>query len=203
MPYRSLPSIAVGLAALLLLFASAPARGDDASAAEAVPIHAELDPLTFANGGYGGQIGIRHPALHGVRLAIASFSLHVPDLLAQIGGNDGFDLRVRPSGALYALYYLRAAGRDGLAVGASLRYLRLRYEHDDVPGDHADVTELSPEAIIGYQWHPFHNGFYLQPWLALGVTVLRSGEPTVGDRRYDSLPIQPFFTVNIGWEQPL
>lgn len=203
MPYRSLPSIAVGLAALLLLFASAPARGDDASAAEAVRIHAELDPLTFANGGYGGQIGIRHPALHGVRLAIASFSLHVPDLLAQIGGNDGFDLRVRPSGALYALYYLRAAGRDGLAVGASLRYLRLRYEHDDVPGDHADVTELSPEAIIGYQWHPFHNGFYLQPWLALGVTVLRSGEPTVGDRRYDSLPIQPFFTVNIGWEQPL
>jgi hypothetical protein len=192
----------VRLAILGLSLATASARADDAPA-EAVRLHAELDPLTFANGGYGGQIGIRHPALHGVRLAIASFSLHVPDPLAQVGGNDGFDLRVRPSAALYALYYLRAAGRDGFAVGASLRYLRLRYEHDDVPGERADTSELSPEAIVGYQWHPFHNGFYLQPWLALGVTVLRSGEPMVGSQRYDPLPIQPFFTVNIGWEQPL
>jgi hypothetical protein len=193
----------MGLAILGLLLASSSAPADDASAGEAVRLHVELDPLTFANGGYGGQIGIRHPALHGVRVAIASFSLHVPDLLSQVGGNDGFDLRVRPSGALYALYYLRAAGQDGFAVGGSLRYLRLRYEHDDVPGERADTSELSPEAIIGYQWHPFHNGFYVQPWLALGVTVARSGEPVVGSRRYDPLPIQPFFTVNIGWEQRL
>src|ERR1043166_2752530 len=129
-----MPSLRIGLAALVVL-AATPARADDAPTADdAVWLHAELDPLTFANGGYGAQIGIRHPALHGVRLAIASFSLHVPDLLAQIGGNDGFDLRVRPSGAVYALYYWRAAGHDGFAIGVSLRYLRLRYEHDAVPG---------------------------------------------------------------------
>jgi hypothetical protein len=186
--------------ALLLLVARA--RGEDGTPDVAM-LHAELDPLTFANSGYGGQIGIRHPALHGLRLAIASFSLHVPDLLSQIGGNDGFDLRVRPSGALYALYYPRPATHDGLVIGASLRYLRLRYEHDDLPDQHADVSEISPEAIVGYQWHPFHNGFYLQPWLALGVTVWRDGDPVVGDRRYSALPIQPFFTVNLGWEQRL
>lgn len=197
------PRTLLAIAAVML--ADSPARGDEATATDdAVWLHAELDPLTFANGGYGGQIGVRHPALRGVRLAIASFSLHVPDALAQFGGNDGFDLRVRPSGAIYGLYYLRAAGGgDGLAIGASLRYLRLRYEHDDVPGQRADVAELSPEAIIGYQWHPFHNGFYLQPWLALGVTLWRDGEPVVGDKRYDELPIQPFFTVNVGWEQRL
>lgn len=164
-------------------------------------VHAEVDPLPFANGGYGGQLGVRHPALHGVRLAIASFSLHVPDLLSQLG-NDGFDLRVRPSGALYALYYLRP-GRDGFAVGGSLRYLRLRYEHDDVPGVRAETSEISPELIVGYQWHPFHDGFYLQPWLALGVTLHRSGEPIVGDREYDPMPISPFFTINIGYEHAL
>lgn len=190
----------LGLAVLLVDLTGRVAHADDAAAgADAVRLHAELDPLTFANGGYGGQIGVRHPALHGVRLAVASFSLHVPDPIAQIG-NAGFDLQVRPSGALYALYYLRAAGRDGLAIGGSLRYLRLRYEHDDVPGERADVTELSPEAIVGYQWHPFDNGFYLQPWLALGVTLARWGDAVVGDRRYDALPIQPFFTVNVGWE---
>lgn len=197
----SLLRFAVAILLVAVLGSPAPADGD-AAADHAVRLHAELDPLTFANGGYGGQIGIRHPALHGVRLAIASFALHVPDLVAQIG-NDGFDLRVRPSGAIYALYYLRPAGHDGFAIGGSLRYLRLRYEHDDVAGARAEVTELSPEAIIGYQWHPFDNGFYLQPWLALGATVARQGDAIVGDKRYDALPLQPFFTVNVGWEQRL
>src|ERR1043166_2536755 len=146
-----MPSLRIGLAALVVL-AATPARADDAPTADdAVWLHAELDPLTFANGGYGAQIGVRHPALHGVRLAIASFSLHVPDPIAQLGGNDGFDVRVRPSGALYALSYVHPGGHDGLAIGASLRYLRIRYEHDDVAGAQADVRELSPEAILGYQ----------------------------------------------------
>lgn len=170
---------------------------------EPIVLHAELDPLTFANGGYGAQIGVRHPTLQGVRLALASFSLHVPDPIAQLGGNDGFDLRVRPSGAVYVLYYVRRAGRNGFAIGGSVRYLRLRYKHDDAPEDTADVREISPEAIVGYQWHPFHNGFYMQPWFALGVTLSRDGEPEVAGHRYDALPVSPFFTVNVGWEQLL
>lgn len=173
-----------------------------APASAEVTLHAEVDPLPFANGGYGGQLGIRHPALRGVRIAAASFALHVPDVLSQIGGNDGFDQRVRPSGALYVLYYFRP-GRDGFSVGGSLRYLRLRYEHDDLPGDRADTRELSPELIVGYQWHPFNNGFYLQPWFALGVTLVRDGDPIVGDREYEPLPVSPFFTVNIGYEHAL
>ena len=181
---------------LVVLFAST-ARADDR-----VYLHAELDPLTFVNGGYGGQLGIRLPQLQGVRLAIASFSLHVPDVLSQIG-NAGFDERVEPSGALYVLYYFRPAGHDGFAVGGSFRYLRVRYERDDLPGVETHVTELSPEAILGYQWHPFHNGFYLQPWLALGVVLHRSRDTAVGDRTYNEFPISPFFTVNIGYEQGL
>jgi hypothetical protein len=179
------------------------ALGGSARADEAIRLHAELDPLTFASSGYGGQIGIRHPALHGVRVAIASFSLDVPDFVAQIGGNDGFHLRVRPSVALYVLYYFKPGGHDGLAVGGSMQYLRLRYEHDAAPGMEADVGEVSPQAIVGYQWHPFHNGFYLQPWLALGVALSHSADAVVGGHRYDELPISPFFTVNIGWEQAL
>lgn len=187
------------LAAALALVAAAaaPARADD------VLVHAELDPLPFANGGYGGQLGVRHPALGGVRLAVASFALHVPDAIAQLGGNDGFDVRVRPSAALYALYYRARPGHDGLAFGVSVRYLRTRYEHDDAHGAAAATSELSPEAIVGYQWHPWRNGFYLQPWFALGVTIHRDHDAVVGGHTYDPLPLSPFFTVNVGWEQRL
>jgi hypothetical protein len=164
----------------------------------------ECDPLPFANGGYGCQLGARPPQLHGLRISVAQFSLHVPDVVSQLGGNDGFDLQVRPgSGAAYFLYYFAKPGHDGFTVGGSIRYLRLRYEHDDEPGLHTDVSEISPEAIAGYQWHPFHNGFYLQPWVAFGVVLHRSGKAVVGAHEYDELPISPFFTVNIGWELAL
>lgn len=181
----------IALAALISI--SMPARADTL-------VHAEVDPFPFATGRYGVQVGVRPAALGGVRLSVASFSLDVPDVIAELGGNDGFDLDVRPgSGAVYALYYLAAPGRDGLAIGGSLRYLRLRYSHDAEAGA-ADVAELSPEAIIGYQWHPFDNGFYVQPWLALGVVLWRSGDATVGAHTYDELPISVFFTANVGYE---
>lgn len=167
--------------------------------ADRVVVAGEFDPLPFVNRGYGVQVGIRHPALRGIRVAAASFSLHVPDAITELGGNDGFDLHVEPSLALYVLYYFRP-GRDGFAVGGSLRYLRLRYEHEMFPGELARTREFSPEVIVGYQWHPFRGAFYVQPWFALGVTAIRDGEPRVGDREYDAMPVTPFFTVNLGWE---
>lgn len=163
-------------------------------------VHAELDPLTFANQpGYGGQLGVRHPALRGVRLAIASFALHVPDVLSGLLGNDGVDQRVRPSGAIYGLYYFHAPGEDGFVVGASIRYLRIHYEVEDDPSMELDISEISPEAIVGYQWHPWKGRFYLQPWFAVGVTMWRNKSL---DFAYEP-PVSPFFTVNIGYEYGL
>lgn len=191
-----------------LVFASALLLTAVAHAEAAPPAlaHAEIDPLPFALGGYGGQIGLRHPVLRGVRLAVASFALDVPDAFE--GDNAGWDKRVRPSAALYALYYTAAPGHDGWALGASLRYLRPRYINLDVDGDvpageplpHADVEELSPELIVGYQWHPWGGVFYVQPWAALAITAWRRGEPRVDGWVYDEPAVSPFFTVNLGWE---
>ena len=173
---------------------------------ETVRLHAEVDPLPFVRGGYGGQLGVRPLRLANGRLrfALASFALDVPDFAVQLGGNDGFHIRVRPSAALYVLYYL-SSSRNGFAVGGSLRYLRLRTTHDDVFGAHDDTSELSPEAIVAYKWHPTRYGFYVQPWFGLSATLWRShdakvGDSAVGDRTYDPLPVQAFFTVNLGWE---
>lgn len=194
-------AIAMSFALAIVMSIGSP----DARAERTVPqtlIHAELDPLTFANQpGYGGQIGVRHRALGGVRLAIASFALHVPDVLTSLLGNDGWDVTVRPSGAIYGLYYLRDPRENGFAVGASIRFLRFRIENDTEPGRLA-YREVSPEAIVAYQWHPFDSGFYLQPWFALGVTVWRSADTlaTSTGVAYEPLLVNPFFTVNVGYE---
>lgn len=203
MQARAKLSVMVGraLAVVLGLASSSVARADDAKPAPWL-VSAEVDPFPFATRGYGMQIGVRPPALGGIRIALASFLVNVPEPVAELNGNDGFDVTVRPSAALYVLRYFAPPGRDGLAVGGALRYLRFWYRHDDVPGAEAFTSELSPEAIVAYQWHPFGGGFYLQPWAGLSFTAVRSGERVVGGKTYDPLVVQPFFTVNIGWEEP-
>lgn len=171
-------------------------------------IHAEVDPFPFATGRYGVQVGARLPALKGLRLSLAGFSVNVPDFLASPLYGEGTHIDVRPgSGAIYALYYFRAPGKDGFCAGMSMRYLRVHSTHDDADGA-IDLREVSPEAIVGFQWHPFGNGFYLQPWLALGVTVYSSGTQTYpmpknGAVTFDEPAVSPFFTVNIGYEQAI
>lgn len=168
------------------------------SSVHAEPVHLspEVDPLPFALGGFGAQLGVRRGP---VRIAPACFSLDVPDMVAELGGNDGFHIRVRPSPAVYVLYFPTGDGR-GWWFGGALRMLRLRYTHDDAAGLDAETTEVSPEAIGGYRWFPTRHGFYVQPWVGLSVTAYRSGDLDVGTQTYDPLPVQLFATVNLGWE---
>ena len=167
--------VARPLALALAGVAAAPAAARaDKPPVEQTWVNLEIDPLPFATGGFGVQPGVRLPALRGVRLAVACFSLDVPGFAAELGGNEGFDIHVRPSPALYVLYYLQGGGRDGFAFGGALRYLRLTLQHEAEPGE-ARVNELSPELIAAYQWHPLPGGaargLYLLPWIGLSVTA--------------------------------
>jgi hypothetical protein len=174
-----------------------------ASADEPHRLHVEVDPLPFALGGYGGQIGYRAAALPRLRFAVASFALEVPDAVAQLDDdNDGFHVRLRPSGAFYCLYFLSGT-RGGWVAGGSLRYLRLEYTHDDAPGAETRLGELSVEAIAGYKWHPWDAGFYLQPWVTVARALARSDDAVVGGREYQQMFLQLFATVNLGWELAL
>ena len=170
------------------------ARADDTL------VHGEVDPLTFAGGGYGVQLGIRPAALGHVRLAVDSFALDVPDFAGQLGGNDGFHVHVRPSVVVYAFYYVAPPGRDGFFAGVSARYIRWHYTHDAAPAQSTNVDELGPELVAGYQWHPFDNGFYVQPLVSAGITAWHRGSRSVGTATYDPLAISPFATINLGWE---
>ncbi|HEU5057439.1 MAG TPA: hypothetical protein VFU21_12970 [Kofleriaceae bacterium] len=186
------------LAVLLIAGAALPARAE-----EPHRLHAEVDPLPFALGGYGGQVGYRAAALPRLRIALASFALEVPDAVAQLDDdNDGFHVRVRPSGALYLLYFL-SGSRGGWVAGGSLRVLRLAYSHDGAPGETTRLRELSIEAIGGYKWHPWDAGFYLQPWVTIARAVHRTGDAVVGGREYQQMFLQLFATVNLGWELAL
>lgn len=200
----------VGIAAVLATARPGGARaaGDDAgggaggeasSATEPLRLHVEVDPLPFILGGYGGQVGVRAPWWPHLRVALASFSLDVPDFVAQLGGNDGFHIRVRPSVAVYGLYCPLGRRSSGWVMGGSVRWLRLRYTRDG-SADQARPGQLSIEGILGYHWHPAAAGFYLQPWLGVARTLVSTADARVAGRDYDDLPVQLFATVSLGWD---
>jgi hypothetical protein len=176
-------------ATLLLVAATSTAHAESD-----LRLHLEVDPQPFVLGGYGIQPGIRYGHL---RAALGNFRLDVPDAITELGGNDGFHQELRHSNALYILYFLE--DRSGFAFGGSLRLLRLSFTRDGET-DTAKTWELGPEAIAGYKWHPTRHGFYLMPWVAVGVTFYRNGDATVAGRTYDPLPVNLFATMNIGWE---
>ncbi|MFN0253116.1 MAG: hypothetical protein ACKV2T_39955 [Kofleriaceae bacterium] len=178
------------LAMFAVVAATSTARADGRD----LRLHLELDPQPFVLGGYGVQPGIRYDHL---RVGLGNFSLDVPDAITELGGNAGFHQHVRHSNALYVLYFL--GERSGFAFGGSLRLLRLTFTRDGTTGS-ADTWEVGPEAIAGYKWHPTSYGFYVMPWVAVGVTLHRSGEATIEGRTYDPLPVNLFATVNLGWE---
>jgi hypothetical protein len=182
-----------GAVTALFLLATSTARADDAD----IRVHLEIDPQPFILGGYGIQPGIRYNHL---RAALGNFRLEVPDLITELGGNEGFHQELRHSNALYILYFLD--DRSGFAFGGSLRLLRLSFTRDG-SAETAKIWEFGPEAIAGYKWHPTSKGFYVMPWVAVGVTLHRSDDATVGGETYEPLPINLFATVNIGWELSL
>lgn len=175
---------------LLLTFAGSTSARADSD----VRLSLEIDPQPFLLGGYGIQPGVRYRHL---RAALGNFRLDVPDAIAQLGGNDGFHQQIRHSNALYILYFL--GDRSGFAFGGSLRLLRTSFTRDGETGE-AKVWEFGPEAIAGYKWYPSSYGFYLMPWTAIGVTLYRNRDATVGGRTYDPLPVNLFATMNIGWD---
>ena len=172
--------------------------GPGSPVAEPYRLHVELDPLPFVLGGYGGQIGVRAPRWPHLRVALASFSLDVPDAVAQLGGNDGFHIRVRPSVAVYGLY-CPLGRRSGWVMGGSVRWLRLRYTREG-SAEEARPGQLSIQGILGYHWHPAAAGFYLQPWLGVARTLASTADARVAGRTYDDLPVQLFATVSLGWD---
>jgi hypothetical protein len=169
----------------------------NAAAEDDIRLHLEIDPQPFILGGYGIQPGVRYNRL---RVALGNFRLDVPDAITEIGGNEGWHQHLRHSNALYILYFLDKGGAgSGFAFGGSLRLLRLSFTRDGET-ETAKIWEFGPEAIAGYKWQPTDYGFYVMPWVAVGVTLYRSGEATVGGETYDALPLNLFATANIGWD---
>lgn len=186
------------LAALVATATPADASTSPAETARAPHLLVETDPSTFAFGGFAAhaRLTFGHAAV-----GLGAYAMNFPDVLVDnLPGNRGEDFGVRLQLGVGAFgdWFVRDDSK-GLFVGAQAAVQRYRYTHDAVPDATGHGTNVLFMPRVGYLYQPFDAGFYLEPWMGLGLTARVAGDGRVGDRTYRVFPVIPYAALHVGW----
>jgi hypothetical protein len=163
-------------------------------------VSADVDLNTVAELGGSLWIAVKPPATPQWRFGGGGFFTGVPRVFVDLDErNRDEGWVVLPRGALAFVEWFPRGDARGFYIGAYAGYVRFRYTRDDMLGD-AAVGHVTFEPHVGYQWFPFANGAYIQPWIGFAAVLRTDGSATVGDQAYAELPVVPLYGVNLGYE---
>ena len=161
---------------------------------------AESDPVDFLSHGYALYLGVKPPGPGNYRFGVGTFALDFPTFAVDaLAGESGWSVRARWTALVYVSRYF-SEDRRGWFVGGRAFVSSFRYRNSAFPGQQDEEQHLFLAPEVGYQWFPFESGFYITPWLGLGVDVVRSGVPRVGDRTLNGARLLPLPFVYFGYE---
>ncbi len=180
---------------LSILFAGA------AGAQEKNRFSLEIDPATYALGGYAVHLRMTTPALPGWRFGFGAYALDFPDLFVDMNPDnkdESWDVRLDSGIGLFAEF--TPGGKDrGWFAGGQVAVQRFQVGNEQEGTAQAEFSTLLLMIHTGYRWFPSASGLYLQPWAGLGYAGKISGETQVGSRTYAVSPVVPFMTLHLGY----
>lgn len=160
----------------------------------------EIDPATFAFGGYSAHLRIKPPKCDHIQIGAGVYAMNFPDLF--VGMNDknkdkGWDVRLNLGVGLFGEYFFKEVNK-GWFLGAQASLQEYRIENENAEGSNSFTNGLLM-GYGGYSIKPFSFPLYIKPWAGVGYTGKMSGENTLGDLEYDIAPISMFATLHIGY----
>lgn len=156
-------------------------------------IDVSVDPIAFFLDGVSVHGGYAQSGWH---FDLEGFSLEVP---SSVHGNES--LTAGQLGLeLKADYYFKGeiAG-PFVSFGGGVSQLTVSSNENDQSKSH---FEYSSGLRLGYRWNTGLGNLYLTPLAGLEYTF-NGKNLAVGNKTFDSGPLQPYATVNIGWFFPL
>lgn len=163
-------------------------------------ISLEIDPATFAFGGYSAHLRFQPKGSRHLLLGLGTYAMDMPsflvDLNAENKGED-WDLRIKQAYGLFGEHHFSEVNRKWF-VGAQLGLQEFRIGKGKLEVEE-EYTNALLMAYGGYTWKPFKAPFYIKTWAGMGYTSKVSGENRLGDEEYDISPITMFMTVHLGW----
>jgi hypothetical protein len=163
-------------------------------------ISVEIDPATFAFGGYSAHLRLKPANWDHIQLGAGIYAMNFPDLFVGLNDNNkdkGWDVRLNLGVGLFGEYFFKEVNK-GWFLGAQASMQEYRIENSNAEGQSTFTNGLIM-AYGGYSLQPFSFPLYFKPWAGVGYTDKISGKNTVGDLTYDISPISMFATLHIGY----
>jgi len=160
----------------------------------------EIDPATFAFGGYGVHLRIKPKNSNHLLIGVGTYAMDMPSLIVDFNEKNkaqGWHARLNNAIALFGEYHFSEVNKKwftGLQIsGQEYKMQKDFYESE------TKFTNGLLLAYGGYTWQPFDFNLYLKPWLGFGYTTKLSGENKISDAEYDIAPILIFSALHIGY----
>lgn len=177
------------------------AQSNEQSNSNSAEYAIEVDPATFAFGGYSMHLRFKPQKIKHLLFGIGVYAMDIPELLVNMNSknkNKGWDVRLNNGVGLFGEYYFGAVNRKWF-VGTQLGLQEYKIENDHVEESSSTYSNLLMMGYGGYSWQPFDLGLYIKPWMGVGYAPMISGNATVGDQKYDVAPIMTFMTLHVGY----
>ena len=163
-------------------------------------ISIEIDPSTFALGGYGFHLRIKPKNSEHLLLGAGTYALDFPSVLVNLNKKNkdmGWHTRLNQGYGLFGEYHFSEVNKKWY-VGGQLALQEYKIEKDFFDGE-SKYSTMMLMALGGYTLQPFEFPLYFKFWGGLGYTGKISGENTIGNAEYDISPILMFGALHIGY----
>lgn len=163
-------------------------------------ISIEIDPATYAFGGYALHLRVKPKNSDHLLLGIGAYAMDFPAVLVDLNKNnkdDGWDVRLNQGVGLFGEYHFSEVNKKWY-VGGQLALQEYKIEKDFYDGD-AKYSNVLLMALGGYTLQPFDFGLYFKFWGGLGYTGKISGDNFIGNAEYEISPLLMFGALHVGY----
>lgn len=160
----------------------------------------EIDPVTFAFGGYSAHIRIQPKTSDHSLFGVGIYAMDFPDVFVDFNSKNkdkGWDVRLNQGYGFFGEHHFTEVNRKWF-VGTQISIQEYKIENESIGGSEK-FTNFLTMGYFGYTIKPFKNNMYIKPWAGIGYTSKISGNNTLGNLEYDISPITMFATLQIGY----
>lgn len=193
--------IQLALAVSILGAASVPAvaQGTERNKTQTT-FSVEIDPATFAFGGYSAHIRIQPGSSDHILLGAGIYAMNMPSFFVDLNKEnkeEGWNVRLNQGIGFFIEHHFLEVNRKWF-LGAQMGTQQYEIETSNFEG-----TKQFTNALLmgygGYTLQPFHFPLYFKAWGGWGYTSKISGVNTLAGKEYTISPLTVFATLHIGY----
>lgn len=160
----------------------------------------EIDPLTFAFGGYSAHLRLQPKRNDKLLLGAGIYAMNLPDFMIDLkkeNQNKGWQSRLDLGLGLFAEHHFSQVNK-GFFLGGQIGFQQYKVELENFPG-YDDYSHLLFMGYGGYSLPISQTRFYLKFWGGLGYAPRIYGDAIRGSETYVAPRLLPFGTLHLGY----